>query len=129
MGVEKINQVYRCEVCGNIIEVLEVGGGTLVCCGKPMILLVEKEKDAGMEKHVPINEKTERGIKIRVGSAEHPMEEKHYIQWIEVISDEKAYKQFLNNTCFNRMKENVIRFCIRKSSGSLLNQAACQKRL
>ncbi len=95
MVVER-NQVYKCSVCGNIVEVLFVGGGKLVCCGKPMELLLEKTKDAGNEKHVPVIEKTASGIKVKVGAISHPMEEKHFIQWIEVIADGQVYKKFLN---------------------------------
>ncbi len=89
-------QVYKCEICGNIVEVLHQGKGELVCCGEPMKLLVEGAVDAAKEKHVPVVEKTAGGIKVKVGSAPHPMEEKHYIEWIEVIADGKAYRQFLS---------------------------------
>jgi superoxide reductase len=95
MSVKKIGEVYRCKVCGNIVQVNFVGGGNLVCCGQPMELLTEKSEDIGMEKHVPVIELTDKGIKVKIGSIEHPMEEKHYIQWIEVISNGKSYKQFL----------------------------------
>jgi superoxide reductase len=88
-------QVYRCNICGNIIEVLHTGKGELVCCGKPMELLVEKTEDAGREKHVPVMETTDKGIKVKVGDVPHPMEEAHYIEWIEVISDRGSYRQFL----------------------------------
>jgi superoxide reductase len=88
-------QVYKCEICGNIVEVLHEGAGELVCCGEPMKLLVEGAVDAAKEKHVPVIEKTAGGITVKVGSAPHPMEEKHYIEWIEVIADGKAYRQFL----------------------------------
>ena len=88
-------QVYKCEVCGNIVEVLHEGKGELVCCGKPMKLYEENAVDAAQEKHVPIIEKTDSGVKVKVGSVSHPMEEKHYIEWIEVISDGKAYRNFL----------------------------------
>ncbi len=88
-------EVYKCEVCGNIVEVLHEGVGELVCCGEPMKLLVEGAVDAAKEKHVPVIEKTAGGIKVKVGSAPHPMEEKHFIEWIEVIADGKAYRQFL----------------------------------
>jgi superoxide reductase len=88
-------QVYKCEICGNIVEVLHEGQGELVCCGEPMKLLVEGAVDAAKEKHVPVVEKTAGGIKVKVGSVPHPMEEKHYIEWIEVIADGKAYRQFL----------------------------------
>ena len=88
-------QIYKCEICGNIVEVLHEGKGELVCCGEPMKLLVEGAVDAAKEKHVPVVEKTAGGIKVKVGSAPHPMEEKHYIEWVEVIADGKAYRQFL----------------------------------
>ena len=89
-------EVYKCNICGNIVEVLEAGGGELVCCGKPMEQLVENTVDAAKEKHVPVVQKVDGGIKVKVGSVAHPMEDKHYIQWIEVIADGKAYRQFLN---------------------------------
>lgn len=89
-------QVYKCEVCGNMVEVIHVGGGTLVCCGQNMRLLKEGETDAATEKHVPVIEKTDGGIKVTVGSVAHPMQEDHFIEWIEVIVDGKAYRQFLN---------------------------------
>ena len=88
-------QVYKCEVCGNIVEVLHEGQGELVCCGEAMKLLVEGAVDAAKEKHVPVIEKISGGFRVTVGSAPHPMEEKHFIEWIEVIADGKAYRQFL----------------------------------
>ncbi len=88
-------QIYKCEVCGNIVEVLHEGAGELVCCGQPMILCEENTVDAAREKHVPVVEKTTGGVKVKVGSVAHPMEEKHYIEWIEIISDGKVYRQFL----------------------------------
>ena len=89
------NQIYKCNICGNIVEVLHAGVGELVCCGQPMELLKEKAQEEGNEKHIPVIEKTEKGIKVKVSSVAHPMEEKHYIEWIEVISDGKIYRQFL----------------------------------
>ena len=89
-------EVYKCEVCGNIVEVLFGAKGELNCCGKPMVLQKENTVDAAKEKHVPVVEKTADGIKVKVGDVAHPMEEKHYIQWVELIADEKAYRQFLN---------------------------------
>ncbi len=88
-------QIYKCEVCGNIVEVLHEGQGELVCCGEPMKLYVENTVDAAREKHVPVMEKTSTGATVKVGSVAHPMEEKHYIEWIEVIVDGKAYREFL----------------------------------
>lgn len=92
--VEK-NQVYRCNVCGNIVEINHAGGGELVCCGQPMELLVEKTEDQGMEKHVPIIEIDGDKILVKIGSAPHPMEVTHYIEWIELIADGVSYKKFL----------------------------------
>ena len=88
-------QVYKCQGCGIIAEVLDGGAGELVCCGKPMTLLTENTVDAAKEKHVPVVEKVPGGVKVKVGSVAHPMEDKHYIQWIEVIADGKACRQFL----------------------------------
>ena len=88
-------QIYKCEICGNIVEMVHAGQGELVCCGQPMKLFRENTVDAAKEKHVPVMEKTAAGIKVKVGSVPHPMEEKHYIEWIEVISGGKAYRQFL----------------------------------
>ena len=89
-------QVYKCEACGNIVEVLHDGGGELVCCGEPMKLMVENTVDAAKEKHVPVIEKVDGGVKVKVGSVAHPMEESHYIEWVEIIADGEAYRQFLN---------------------------------
>ena len=113
--MEKLDrfQIYKCGVCGNIVEVMVVGGGELVCCGQPMVLLKENTVDASKEKHVPIIEETADGIKIKVGSVAHPMEDKHYIQWVEAISGEKIYRQFLATgnppeAAFTGLKGKVI---------------------
>jgi superoxide reductase len=89
-------QIYKCSHCGNIVEVVHAGGGELVCCGEPMALLTENLVDASKEKHVPVIAKTDSGYQVTVGSAPHPMEEKHYIEWIELIADNKSYRQFLD---------------------------------
>lgn len=88
-------EIYKCEICGNMVEMIHAGEGELVCCGQPMKLFVENTVDAAREKHVPVTESVERGIKVKVGSVPHPMEDKHYIEWIEIITDGKAYRQFL----------------------------------
>ena len=88
-------QVYKCELCGNIVEVLHGGVGELVCCGQPMTLLTENTVDAAKEKHLPVIEKVAGGYKVKVGAVAHPMEEKHHIEWIELIAGNKAYRQFL----------------------------------
>ena len=87
--------IYRCNVCGNIVMVLNTGQGELVCCGQPMEFLRAGSVDASEEKHVTIIEKVEGGFKVKVGSVAHPMEEKHYIQWIVLQADGKSYIQFL----------------------------------
>jgi len=88
-------QIYKCEICGNIVEVLHEGEGELVCCGQPMKLYKENTTDAALEKHVPVIEKTENGFRIKIGSVAHPMIEEHHIEWIEAIVDGSAYRQFL----------------------------------
>ncbi len=105
--------VYRCELCGNIVEVFSAGGGTLACCGQPMAFLNENTVDASKEKHIPVVEKAPGGIKVKVGSVPHPMEEKHYIQWIEVIAGEKVYREHLKpgaapEAVFPIQDENVV---------------------
>lgn len=88
-------EVYKCDVCGNIVEVLHGGVGELVCCGQPMTLQTENTVDAAKEKHVPVIEKVAGGYKVKVGAVAHPMEEKHHIEWIELLAGDKAYRQFL----------------------------------
>jgi superoxide reductase len=88
-------EIYKCEVCGNIIEVLHAGGGIPACCDKTMKRFIENTVDAAKEKHVPVIEKVEGGFKVKVGAVAHPMEEKHYIEWIEVIDGARVYRQFL----------------------------------
>jgi len=105
-------EVYKCEICGNIVEMLHEGVGQLVCCEQPMKLLEEKTEDQGQEKHVPVIEKTENGIKVKVGSIPHPMEDKHYIEWFEVIDEEKVFRKFLKSgeepvAEFETQSENV----------------------
>ena len=92
----ELNEVYKCNICGNIVEMVHEGKGELVCCGQPMEL--KKPNDGPEEygeKHIPVIEKTETGVKVKIGSVAHPMEEDHFIEWIEVIADGKVYKKFL----------------------------------
>jgi superoxide reductase len=91
----KRQEVYKCSVCGNIVEVTDAHGGTLVCCGKEMGLQAPKSADKTTEKHVPVIEATESGIKVTVGSTLHPMTEEHYIQWIEVINGDYIQRKYL----------------------------------
>ena len=107
-------EIYKCEACGNIVEVLHGGKGALVCCGKEMTLFKENTVDAAKEKHVPVVDCTAEGVKVTVGSVAHPMEEKHYIEWIELLADGKAYRQFLNpgespEAVFDIKAENICK--------------------
>ncbi len=89
-------EIYKCELCGIVVEVLHGGPMEIKCCGSSMKLYKENTEDAAREKHVPVVEKTTEGLHVKVGQIAHPMKEGHYIEWIEVISDGKAYRQFLN---------------------------------
>lgn len=91
----QVNQINKCGVCGNMTEVVHVGGGQLVCCGQPMNVLKENTTDAATEKHVPVIEKSADSVTVKVGSVAHPMEEKHFIQFIELIADGKVYRNTL----------------------------------
>ncbi len=91
----ELKQVYRCPICGNIVEVVHPAGGTLSCCGQPMQLLKENSQDAALEKHVPVVEKIEGGWRVTVGSVEHPMLPEHHIEWIELITDDKIMRKYL----------------------------------
>jgi superoxide reductase len=88
-------QIYKCEVCGNIVEMLHPGKGQMVCCGQDMVLYKENTTDASVEKHIPVLSKTSQGFSVKVGSVTHPMDENHYIEWIEIVAGDKAYRQFL----------------------------------
>jgi superoxide reductase len=87
--------LYKCSLCGNIVEAMHAGDGQMICCGKPMDKLAAKTADVGKEKHVPVTEKLNGLIKVRVGSIPHPMEEKHYIEWVQIMQGDKVYEQFL----------------------------------
>ncbi len=89
-------EVYKCDLCGNIVEVMHGGPGALVCCGQDMKQMKENTVDAAQEKHVPVIEMGQGKITVKVGSVAHPMEESHYIEWIELIADDKVYRQYLN---------------------------------
>jgi superoxide reductase len=92
----KLNEIYKCNICGNVVEILHTGAGQLVCCGENMELLDEKKSDEGEEKHLPVLEIEDDLVRVKIGSVPHPMKEKHYIEWIELIADNKVYKKFLN---------------------------------
>ena len=87
--------IFKCNVCGNIVELVHVGGGQLVCCGQPMDLLQENTTDAATEKHVPVVERDGANWKVRVGEVAHPMEEKHYIEWVQLVAGSASYRIFL----------------------------------
>jgi superoxide reductase len=91
----KLNEVYKCEVCGNIVEVLHAGPAALNCCGQEMTLMTENTVDAAVEKHVPVIEVGADNITVKVGSVAHPMQDDHYIEWIELVADGKVYRQNL----------------------------------
>ena len=106
----EVKQIYKCKICGNIVEVVHTGAGELVCCGQPMILQNANTVDAAQEKHVPVIEKTENGFMVKVGSVAHPMEEAHYIEWIELIADGIVYRQELKPG-----DEPKVEFCVEAS--------------
>ncbi|MFP4561965.1 MAG: desulfoferrodoxin [Spirochaetia bacterium] len=104
-------EVYKCELCGNIVEVVHGGDGDLVCCGEKMKLLDEQTADKTTEKHVPVIEKTDTGYKVTVGTTLHPMTDEHYIEWIELVADGRAYRRFLKPG-----DEPSAEFCVAASS-------------
>ncbi|MBU1344284.1 MAG: desulfoferrodoxin [Proteobacteria bacterium] len=109
----KRKQIYKCDTCGNIIEVLHGGDGELICCGESMKLFEEKTADQSKEKHVPVIELMDGSIKVKVGSTPHPMEEKHFIEWIEIFDKEKSYRHYLNpgelpETVFKSLNKGVV---------------------
>ncbi|NOR85137.1 desulfoferrodoxin [archaeon] len=108
----KKSEIYKCEICGNIVEVLHVGDGTLVCCGQDMTNMEEKTTDESQEKHTPVIEKTDSKVLVKIGEIPHPMEEAHYIEWIELETKTTTQKIFLNpndepKAEFN-LKEDII---------------------
>lgn len=90
-------EIYKCEICGNVIEVLHGSVGQLVCCGQPMKLMEAKKEEEGYEKHLPVVEKENEKIVVKVGSIPHPMEEQHFIEMIEIITkDDRILRKYLN---------------------------------
>lgn len=100
--------VYKCEVCGNIVEVLHKGKGQLFCCGKPMKLMEVKKLEEGKEKHLPVIEKVGDRVIVKVGSVKHPMIETHYIEWIEIVTDNGVYRKYLKPG-----DEPIAEFCVK----------------
>lgn len=109
--------IYRCNVCGNIVEMVHAAKGELVCCGQPMELLVEKTQDEGYEKHVPVVEKEDGKAKIKIGAVPHPMLPEHYIEWIEVINDDRIRRVYLKPG-----DAPEARFCMPKSGGAIARE-------
>ena len=89
-------QVYKCELCGNIVQVVHASGGQLVCCGHPMTLMVENTVDAATEKHQPVITEIDGGVRVSVGSVAHPMADEHFIEWIELIAGDVVYREHLD---------------------------------
>ena len=107
----KRNEIYKCSVCGNMVSVIHEGAGTLVCCGQDMKLMSENTEDAATEKHVPVITKTETGVSVRIGEVDHPMEESHYIEWIELLTKNGSLFHFLEPG-----EEPVAEFCVDESA-------------
>lgn len=90
------NEIYKCEICGNIVEILHSAKPPIFCCGTKMVLQTENTTDAATEKHVPVLEKVDGGWKVVLGEVEHPMTAEHYIEWIELIAGNEVFTKYLN---------------------------------
>ncbi len=112
-------EIYKCNHCGTIVEVLHEGGAPLNCCGEAMAHIVAGTTDAATEKHVPVIEKTANGYKVTVGSVEHPSTDAHWIEWIELIADGKSYKEFITPGA-----APVAEFCI-EAAGTVVAREYC----
>jgi len=106
-----LNEIYKCAICGNIVEVVHTGDGELVCCGQAMSLQKENTVDASLEKHVPVIEKIEEGYRVRIGTVPHPMIAEHFIEWIELVADGKVYRKYLQPG-----DEPMAEYCVTVSS-------------
>lgn|SRR5690554_2422732 len=91
-----IRELYKCNICGNVVEVVHEGAPSLVCCGEDMEKLEARTEDVGNEKHVPVIVDTDNGVLVKVGEVEHPMETRHYIKFIEVLTADKVLRAELN---------------------------------
>ena len=115
----QLNEIYKCNVCGNIVEMVHAGKGQLVCCGQPMQLMQANTVDASKEKHVPVVEKVEGGFLVKIGSEPHPMTPEHYIEWIELMKgDEVVVRKMLKpgdapefKFCCRADKVNARAYC------------------
>ncbi len=92
----EVFQIFRCDICGNVVEVVHVGDGQLFCCGKPMTLFTGSDTRGSRERHLPVVRQVDRGVTVHVGQQPHPMEPQHHIEWIEVICDRRSHRLFLN---------------------------------
>ncbi|GAB7022063.1 desulfoferrodoxin [Salidesulfovibrio brasiliensis] len=115
-----LGEVYKCEACGNIVIVVHAGGGDLVCCGEDMVLMKENTQDAAQEKHVPVIERDGDKAVVKVGSVDHPMEDKHYIEWIELMVGDKVYTKMLKPGDAPKAE-----FCLCGETGELSARAYC----
>lgn len=93
---KKLNEIYKCSVCGSMVEVVRVGDGALSCCGQEMVLQIPNTVEASGEKHIPVIEKTSGGVKVKIGAVPHPMEAAHHIEWIEAIAGDRIERKYLN---------------------------------
>ena len=116
----KLGEVYKCNVCGNIVMAIHEGGGDLVCCGEDMVQMTENTVDAAKEKHVPVIEKDGDKVTVKVGSVAHPMEEKHYIEWIELQVGDVVLTKMLKPG-----DKPEAEFCICGLSGALKAREYC----
>ncbi|MBW6451961.1 MAG: desulfoferrodoxin [DPANN group archaeon] len=117
------NGIYKCGICGNVVSVIEAFGGELVCCGESMTLFEEKTNDEGLEKHVPVITKTDKGILVKVGSVLHPMEDNHYIELIQLFLKGSLLME-------KRLKSGDLpqaEFCCLESSEDVFVRALCNK--
>ena len=119
----KQDGIYKCNVCGNVVSVIEAHDGELVCCGQQMVLLEAKTKEQeGEEKHVPVVEIEGNNVKVKVGSVPHPMEEDHYIELIQIIKDGKV----LEGKRLKPGDEPVASFCLDNTEG-ITAREVCNK--
>ncbi len=116
----RLNGIYTCQICGNMVEVVLEGKGELVCCGQPMELLEENKIDASLEKHIPISHTVGDIVMVQVGSTAHPMQEEHYIEWIEIMVGGKIYRRSLKPGM-----EPQTEFCIPNPGQKVVLRAYC----
>lgn len=116
----KKGKIYKCEICGNIVEVLHEGPGTLVCCNQDMGLMDERSEDQGLEKHVPVVRRDGSEVVVTVGDVLHPMDDDHFIEFIELIVDGNSYVRYLSPGD----KPEVV-FCIPENAEDVYAREYC----